>query len=120
MHDQMRPRITTVLLLLIVAAVGCRKSAESEPPATIETFDKEMEKLDASILPGMTRSNVSTLMDNPVTHTMDTNYGPYSNWVTVAYTWPDMGQQKPMTNGFVVVYSNDTVIQKFPILRDKD
>ena len=120
MHDQMKPRISTVLLLLSVAIMGCRKGAESEPPATAENFDKEMEKMDASILPGMTRSNVVAVLNNPLTRSLDTNYGPYSNWETVAYTWPDMAQHKPMTNGFVVVYSNDTVIQKFPILRDKD
>jgi hypothetical protein len=116
----MRTNLTTFLLLLIFSITGCRRSADREQQATLEKFSRQMEKIDASILVGMTRSDVVATLDHPMIHTMDTNYGPYSNWVTVAYFWhPEVSQYKSIMNGFVVTYPNDVVIQKQPIIGER-
>jgi hypothetical protein len=69
-----------------------------------------MEQIDASILLGVARSNVFTMLGQP-TYT-STNCGPASNWIADDYIkFAGLG-----TDGFTFVYSNNALIQKHPIL----
>ncbi len=107
--------LTTVVLLLIVAAVGCGRSAESEHEAVLLKFSRRVQQVDASISLGMTRSNVITVLGLPA-HS-DTNCGPYGNWTAEDYYFdPPVHHYSVMMIGLTVGYSNHVVIRKDPIM----
>jgi hypothetical protein len=107
--------LTTVLLLLIVAATGCGRSAESERKAVLLKFSKRVQQADACISLGMARSNVLTTLGHPA-HS-NTNCGPDGNWTAEDYIIdPPVQHYSVTTIGVTVVYSNDVVIRKDPIM----
>jgi hypothetical protein len=112
----MRTYFTTILLLLTLSAAGCRQSAESKRQAESEMFEKKMEQMYAYISLGMARSNVISVFGQSNIPS-STNCGPDSNWLADDYIFePRLPGIHLITNGFTIVYSNNVVIQKHPIL----
>jgi hypothetical protein len=74
--------------------------------------------LDASIPVGMARSNVVAMIGNP-THG-PVKCGPDSNWLADDYLIrPQVSGSRLITNGVTIVYSNDAVIHKQPIVGEQ-
>ncbi len=69
--------------MLILAATGCGRSAESERNAALLKFSKRVQQADACILLGMARSNVLATLGLPASS--NTNCGPYGNWTAENY-----------------------------------
>ena len=108
----------TFLLLLLLSLVGCRPTTESKRQAELAQFHKAMQQIDASVPLGMARSNVIAMLGTPVY--TSTNCGPNSNWLADDYSYePHVLGYNLITNGFTFVYSNDTVIQKHPIMGEQ-
>ena len=110
----MQTRLTTILFLLIFPLAGCRQSAEDRQRAAIDKFNRQMVHIDASISLGMTRSNVFSLIGHPK-YTVP-NCGPASNWVADDYIFDPHIFGGYSTDGITIVYSNEAVIRKSPIL----
>jgi len=108
----MRARILTILPVLLFGFTGCHRSAESERQAQVEAFNKRMQELEASVSVGMARSNVLTILGHP--NVTSTNSGPYYNWTIDDFVFEKPGPVK--SAGVTVVYSNNVVISKRPIL----
>jgi hypothetical protein len=71
--------------------------------------------LDASIPVGMARSNVVAMLGNPTLGPV--KCGPDSNWLSDDYLIrPQVSGSRLITNGVAIVYSNDAVIHKQPIV----
>jgi outer membrane protein assembly factor BamE (lipoprotein component of BamABCDE complex) len=111
----MHTLVATILLLLTLSVAGCRQSVENKRKAESEMFEKKMEQMYAFISPGMARSNVISAFGQPIGSS--TNCGPDSNWLANDYIFePRLPGIHLNTNGFTIVYSNNVVIQKHPIL----
>jgi hypothetical protein len=112
----MQTRLATILLLLTLSVAGCRQSVESKRKAESEMFEKKMEQMYAFISLGMARSNVISAFGQPNIGS-STNCGPASNWLADDYIFESRLPGIHLnTNGFTIVYSNNIVIQKHPIL----
>ena len=74
--------------------------------------------LDASIPVGMARSNVVAMLGNPTLGPV--KCGPDSNWLADDYLIrPQVSGSRLITNGVTIVYSNDAVIHKQPIVGEQ-
>jgi hypothetical protein len=74
--------------------------------------------LDASIPAGMARSNVVAMIGN--TTLGPVKCGPDSNWLAYDYLiHPQVSGSRLITNGVTIVYSNDAVIHKQPIVGEQ-
>ena len=84
----------------------------------VEKFIKKMEQLDASIPMGMERSKVIEILGSPMR--TDTNCGPNERWTADNYLFePQVPVYHLLTNGITIVYSNDAVIRKDPIMGEQ-
>ena len=103
--------IAFVLLSFIV--LGCKPAAEREKQARLSQFQTQMERRDASVTLGMTRSDVIAALGKPfwTTNVSDPNY----QIVDIYNFEPPVLHWGVITNGFEIYFSNNIVVQKSPI-----
>jgi hypothetical protein len=113
----MRAAFSTIVILLAVAAAGCRRGVETGP-RDLASFTNNLGRYYDMVALGMVRSNVHESFGKP--GQVRTNTGPYSNWVTDRYLYdpePFVRHYPDIWSGFALSYSNGVLVRKEHIIR---